>query len=136
QRLARRLAPDAAAGAAGPRFSSGAHRAPAAPGGRGVRAERAHARAGGRNGRGGGSVAEPRLRLATSGGGEEFRVADHLARRRGGVGNGAVVSTVLELLGPIFLLVALGAALQRGGFFRVGVVPGLNRICYWVALPA
>ena len=43
---------------------------------------------------------------------------------------------VLELLGPIFLLVALGAALQRGGFFRPGVVPGLNRLCYWVALPA
>ena len=46
------------------------------------------------------------------------------------------MSTVLELLGPIFLLIALGAALQRGGFFRPGVVPGLNRLCYWVALPA
>jgi malate permease and related proteins len=46
------------------------------------------------------------------------------------------VSEVLELLGPIFLLVALGAVLQRGGFFRPGVVPGLNRLCYWVALPA
>lgn len=46
------------------------------------------------------------------------------------------MSTVLELLGPIFLLVALGAALQRGGFFRAGVVAGLNRLCYWVALPA
>ncbi len=43
---------------------------------------------------------------------------------------------VFELLGPIFLLVVLGAALQRGGFFRAGVVSGLNRICYWVALPA
>ncbi|MCU0791849.1 MAG: AEC family transporter [Opitutaceae bacterium] len=43
---------------------------------------------------------------------------------------------VLELLGPIFLLVLLGVALQRGGFFRAGVVPGLNRLCYWVALPA
>jgi predicted permease len=46
------------------------------------------------------------------------------------------VSTVLELLGPIFLLVALGAGLQRGGFFRAGAVQGLNRLCYWVALPA
>lgn len=26
--------------------------------------------------------------------------------------------------------------MQRGGFFRAGVVPGLNRLCYWVALPA
>lgn len=34
------------------------------------------------------------------------------------------------------LLVVLGAALQRGGFFRPGTVPGLNRLCYWVALPA
>jgi len=46
------------------------------------------------------------------------------------------VSEVLELLGPIFLLVALGAGLQRVGFFRPGVVPGLNRLCYWVGLPA
>lgn len=46
------------------------------------------------------------------------------------------MSEVLELLGPIFLLVALGAGLQRVGFFRPGVVPGLNRLCYWVGLPA
>ncbi len=46
------------------------------------------------------------------------------------------MSAVLELLGPIFLLVALGAGLQRGGFFQAGVVPGLNRLCYWVGLPA
>jgi len=42
---------------------------------------------------------------------------------------------VLELLGPIILLVALGAALQRGGFFGAGALAGLNRLCYWVALP-
>jgi predicted permease len=46
------------------------------------------------------------------------------------------VSDVARLLGPIFLLVALGAGLQRGGFFRAGTLPGLNRLCYWVALPA
>lgn len=43
---------------------------------------------------------------------------------------------VFELVGPIFLLVALGVALQRGGFFKAGVVAGLNALCYWVALPA
>lgn len=42
---------------------------------------------------------------------------------------------VLLILGPIFLLVALGAGLQRGGFFQGGTVQGLNRLCYWVALP-
>jgi predicted permease len=42
---------------------------------------------------------------------------------------------VLLILGPIFLLVALGAGLQRGGFFAAAMVPGLNRLCYWVALP-
>ena len=42
---------------------------------------------------------------------------------------------VFELLGPIFLLVALGAALQRGGFFGAGAITCLNRLCYWVALP-
>ena len=43
---------------------------------------------------------------------------------------------VFELLGPIFLLIALGAALQRGAFFGAGVVAGLNKLCYWIALPA
>ncbi len=42
---------------------------------------------------------------------------------------------VYELLGPIFLLVALGAALQRGGFFGAGALACLNRLCFWVALP-
>lgn len=43
---------------------------------------------------------------------------------------------VFDLIGPIFLLILLGAGLQRGGFFGPGVVSGLNRLCYWVALPA
>lgn len=43
---------------------------------------------------------------------------------------------VLEILLPVFLLIALGAALQRGGFFGGGMVAGLNRLSYWVALPA
>jgi len=43
---------------------------------------------------------------------------------------------VFEFLGPIILLVLLGCGLQRQGFFREGTVGGLNRLCYWVALPA
>lgn len=43
---------------------------------------------------------------------------------------------VIELLGPIILLVLLGGGLQRRGFFREGTVADLNRFCYWVALPA
>ena len=43
---------------------------------------------------------------------------------------------VFHYLGPIILLVLLGWGLQRGGFFRAGTLPGLNRLCYWVALPA
>lgn len=50
-------------------------------------------------------------------------------------GQGGAMGEVLMILGPIFLLVALGAALQRGGFFGAGVVQGLNQLCYWVALP-
>lgn len=46
------------------------------------------------------------------------------------------MSLVLELLLPVFLLIALGAVLQRGGFFGAGVVSGMNRLSYWVALPA
>ncbi len=43
---------------------------------------------------------------------------------------------VIDYLGPIILLVLLGWALQRGRFFRAGTLPELNRLCYWVALPA
>ncbi|AHF93751.1 transporter [Opitutaceae bacterium TAV5] len=43
---------------------------------------------------------------------------------------------VLATLLPIFLIIALGAALQRGGFFREGVVPALNRLAFFVGLPA
>lgn len=57
--------------------------------------------------------------------------------RKGRAGTGwRAMREVLDLIGPIFLLVLAGAALQRGGFFRAGVVPELNRLCYWVALPA
>jgi predicted permease len=46
------------------------------------------------------------------------------------------VATVLNLLGPIFLLIALGAALQKGGMFSPEVIAGVNRLLYWVGLPA
>jgi predicted permease len=46
------------------------------------------------------------------------------------------VLTVLTLLAPIFLLIALGAALQRGGLIGPEVVTGINRLLYWVGLPA
>ncbi len=44
--------------------------------------------------------------------------------------------TILSTLLPVFLLIALGAILQRVRFFGDGVVAGLNRLTYWVGLPA
>lgn len=44
--------------------------------------------------------------------------------------------TVFNLLGPIFLLIALGAALQKGGLIGTEVIAGINRLLYWVGLPA
>lgn len=44
--------------------------------------------------------------------------------------------TVLNLLAPIFLVIALGAALQRGGLMTEALVAGINRLLYWVGLPA
>ena len=48
----------------------------------------------------------------------------------------AAVSQILDSLGPIFLMVALGAALVRGGVLTPEVLKGLTRLTYWVALPA
>ena len=43
---------------------------------------------------------------------------------------------VINLLAPLFLIIALGALLQRGGMLGVTVVEGINRLLYWVGLPA
>ncbi|WP_221031304.1 AEC family transporter [Actomonas aquatica] len=43
---------------------------------------------------------------------------------------------VLNLLAPIFLIIALGAALQRGGMLAGPVVAGINKLLFWVGLPA
>jgi len=42
---------------------------------------------------------------------------------------------VLDTLAPVFLVIALGAALRRGGFFSDAFVRGTNRLVYWVGLP-
>ncbi len=42
---------------------------------------------------------------------------------------------VLTLLAPIFLVIALGASLQRGGLLPPEVLAGMNRLTYRVGLP-
>lgn len=42
---------------------------------------------------------------------------------------------LLTLLFPFFLTLALGAALERGGFFAPGFMAGVNKLTYWVGLP-
>lgn len=44
--------------------------------------------------------------------------------------------TVLNLLAPIFLIIALGAVLQRRGMMSGELISGMNRLLYWVGLPA
>ena len=44
--------------------------------------------------------------------------------------------TVLNLLAPIFLIIGLGAWLQRLGMMTTELVSGVNRLLYWVGLPA
>ncbi|MCC5021857.1 MAG: hypothetical protein J6386_04675 [Candidatus Synoicihabitans palmerolidicus] len=44
--------------------------------------------------------------------------------------------TIINLLAPLFLIIALGAALQRGGMLSEVVVAGVNKLLYWVGLPA
>jgi predicted permease len=43
---------------------------------------------------------------------------------------------IFNILGPIFMLIALGSALQRAGFFGGGFLNGANKLTYWVGLPA
>lgn len=43
---------------------------------------------------------------------------------------------VLNTLMPVFLIIALGKLLCRTGFFTESFAKGLNRLTYWVALPA
>ncbi len=43
---------------------------------------------------------------------------------------------ILSILAPVFLLVALGAVLVRGGFFGAAFLREANRLTYWVGLPA
>jgi malate permease and related proteins len=43
---------------------------------------------------------------------------------------------VLNSLMPVFLIIALGKLLCRTGFFSDSFAKGLNRLTYWVALPA
>ena len=46
------------------------------------------------------------------------------------------VVTVINLLAPIFLVIALGAGLQRGGMMSAELVAGVNKLLFWVGLPA
>ncbi|HWA86642.1 MAG TPA: AEC family transporter [Opitutus sp.] len=43
---------------------------------------------------------------------------------------------VLNTLAPVFLLIAIGAWLQRSGFVSAGFLKEANRLTYWLGLPA
>lgn len=43
---------------------------------------------------------------------------------------------VVEVLAPVFLLIALGAILQRTQFISPGFLREANRVTYWLGLPA
>lgn len=59
-----------------------------------------------------------------------FRVDDAgLSHESGGV-------LVFNTLAPVFLLIAIGALLQRTGFVSGGFLKEANRVTYWLGLPA
>lgn len=43
---------------------------------------------------------------------------------------------ILNTLAPVFLLIAVGAALQAWGFVSAGFLKEANRVTYWLGLPA
>jgi predicted permease len=46
------------------------------------------------------------------------------------------VVLILNTLAPVFLLIAVGAALQASGFVSDGFLKEANRVTYWLGLPA
>ncbi len=48
----------------------------------------------------------------------------------------AVLLIILDILAPIFLVIALGWLLTRSGFLSSQALVQVNRLAYWVALPA
>ncbi|MCE5326475.1 MAG: AEC family transporter [Planctomycetaceae bacterium] len=42
---------------------------------------------------------------------------------------------VIDILGPVFLIIALGAALRKSGFMSAVMLDQANRLVYWVGLP-
>jgi len=43
---------------------------------------------------------------------------------------------VVNTVAPVFLVIALGFALRRGGFLTAQFITGMTRLAYWVGLPA
>ncbi len=43
---------------------------------------------------------------------------------------------IIDVLAPVFLLIAIGAALQKTAFVSEGFLKEANRITYWLGLPA
>ncbi len=43
---------------------------------------------------------------------------------------------IINTLAPVFLLIALGAVLRKSRFLSAELITGLNRLVYWVGLPA
>ena len=43
---------------------------------------------------------------------------------------------ILNTLAPVFLLIAIGAVMQRTGFVTAGFLREANRVTYWLGLPA
>jgi len=43
---------------------------------------------------------------------------------------------IINTIAPVFVIIALGFALRKGGFLTGDLVRGINRLAYWVALPA
>ncbi len=43
---------------------------------------------------------------------------------------------IINTLAPVFLLIALGAVLRKARFLSAELITGLNRLVYWVGLPA
>lgn len=56
-------------------------------------------------------------------------------RGRGGAGEFRAV-LILNTLAPVFLLIAIGAALQVTKFLSPGFLKEANRVTYWLGLPA
>src|SRR5690606_4317595 len=80
-----------------------------------------------------GRTAGGRLLRAVPGSGGRVKARARWVALRGG---GGLLVAIIEILAPVFVIIGLGWGLTRTGFLGPQALGDLNRLTYWIGLPA